>query len=107
LNGVVGGGVALGNVTVSTLTGSGAALENESAKTFSLDDGSGNGPVSVTMTSFSGADAMQNVVDQINSDLSAAGSTIAASISGGQIQLLSGRPDRAQETRGRQGQARA
>jgi flagellar hook protein FlgE len=88
LNGVVVGGVALGNVTVSTLTGSGAALGNESAKTFSVDDGSGNGPVSVTMTSFTGAETMQNVVDQINSDMSAAGSTVAASISGGQIQLL-------------------
>jgi flagellar hook protein FlgE len=88
LNGITIDGIALGNVTVSTLTGSGAALGNESAKTFTVDDGSGNGPVSVTMTSFTGAETMQNVVDQINTDLAAAGSTAAASIFGGQIQLL-------------------
>lgn len=88
LNGVTIDGVSLGNVTVSTLTGSGAALGNESAKTFTVDDGSGNGPVSVTMTSFTGAETMQNVVDQINTNLAAAGSTVAASITGGQIQLL-------------------
>ena len=87
LNGITVDGVALGDVTVSTLTGVGAALGNESAKTFTVDDGSGNGAVSVDMTGFGGAETMQNVVDQINTDLAASGSTVAAAISGGQIQL--------------------
>ena len=87
LNGITVDGIALGNVTVSTLTGVGAALANESAKTFTVDDGSGNGAVSVDMTGFGGAETMQNVVDQINVDLAAAGSSVAAAISGGQIQL--------------------
>ena len=87
LNGITIDGIALGNVTVSTLTGTGAALANESALTFTVDDGSGNAAVAVDMTGFTGAETMQNVVDQINVDLAAAGSSVAASIAGGQIEL--------------------
>ena len=87
LSGITIDGIALGNVTVSTLAGSGAALANESAKTFTVDDGSGNGAVAVDMTGFAGAETMQNVVDQINTDLATAGSSVAAIIGGGQIQL--------------------
>ena len=88
LNGVTIDGVALGNVTVSTLTGVGANLAvNDSAKTFTVDDSSGNGAVTINTASFNGAETMQSVVNQMNTDLQAAGSTVAASISGGQIQL--------------------
>jgi flagellar hook protein FlgE len=89
LNGITVDGIALGNVTPTTLTGSGANFAaNDSANTFTIDDGSGNGPVSITTTSFNGTQTAQSVVNQINTNLAAAGSTVAATVSGGQIELV-------------------
>jgi flagellar hook protein FlgE len=89
LNGITVDGIALGDVTVSTLTGTGANFTaNDAANTFTVDDGSGNAPVSVDCTAFTGTQTAQDVVDQINADMATAGSTVAASVVGGQIQLL-------------------
>ena len=89
LNGITVDGVALGNVTVSTLTGVGANFAaNDTANTFTIDDGSGNGAVSISTASFNGTQTAQSVVNQINTDLAAAGSTVAAAVSGGQVELI-------------------
>ncbi|MGE5535353.1 MAG: flagellar protein, partial [Acidobacteriota bacterium] len=71
----------------STLTGTGADFTNdETGSTLTIQSGSG-AAVSITMTSFDGTESAQDVVDQINTDLSNASSTISASLEGGQIKL--------------------
>jgi len=95
----LGGGVTVAvdtytqpvNATVSTLTGTGSDLtQDDSAKTLTINDGSGNPAVSITTTSFDGTETAQDVADQINSDLAAASpaSTIQASVVGGQVKLI-------------------
>ena len=90
----LGGGVTVGistfthtNATVSTLTGTGGDFTiDDSANTLTINDGV-SGAVSVDATGFDGTETAQDVADQINSDLSAAGSTVQASVVSGQLKL--------------------
>jgi len=100
----LGGGVTVSvdtythvNATVSTLTGSGSDLtQDDTAKTFTIDDGA-TGPVTIHTSGgavdFDGTETAQNVADQINTDLLAAGSTVQASVVGGQVKLTNSSGD--------------
>jgi flagellin-like hook-associated protein FlgL len=75
------------NATVSTLTGSGGDFSiDDSAKTLTINDGT-TGAVAITATTFDGSETAQDVADQINTDLLAAGSTVQATVVGGQVKL--------------------
>lgn len=96
----LGGGVTVAidtythvNATVSTLTGTGGVFTNDnSADTLTIDDGA-SGAISIDTTNFDGTETAQDVVDQINTDLSAGGSTVQASLVGGQIKLTNSSGD--------------
>jgi flagellin-like hook-associated protein FlgL len=79
------------NATVSTLTGSGSDLtQDDTGKTLTINDGT-TGAVSIDTSggavAFDGSETAQNVADQINTDLLAAGSTVQATVVGGQVKL--------------------
>jgi len=81
------------NATVSTLTGVGGDFTNDdSGNTLTIDDGA-TGAVSITATTFDGSETAQDVADQINTDLLAAGSTVQASVVGGQVKLTNSTGD--------------
>ncbi len=89
----VGGGTSVSistythvNATVSTLSGSGGDFTiDDSAKTLTINDGTG--ATTITTTTFDGTETAQDVADQINSDLGAAGKSVLATVVGGQIKL--------------------
>jgi flagellin len=74
------------NATVSTLSGTGGDFTiDDSAKSLTINDGTG--ATIIDATSFDGTETAQNVADQINSDLGAAGKTVHADVVGGQVKL--------------------
>jgi flagellin-like hook-associated protein FlgL len=76
--------------TASTLLGNGGDFTiDDSAKTLTIDDGV-TGATTVDATGFDGTESAQDVADQINTDLGAAGSSVHASVVGGQVQLTNG-----------------
>src|SRR5665213_709115 len=86
----IGGGVNVSvgtythtNATVTTLTGSAAVdtSNDNSSDTLTI-----NG-TSIDTSTFDNSESAQDVVDQINSDLGAASSTVLATLSGGKISL--------------------
>ena len=89
----LGGGVSVDvdtwtstNATVSTLTSTvGSYTTNLSANTFDIDDNGTAGAVTISLQA--GSVTLASKVDDINADLSAAGSTVIASVDSGAIKL--------------------
>ncbi len=91
----LGGGVSVSletytstNATVSTTTSVGVAdwTVDMSGAALTIDDGSGGGPVAVSVVA--GDNTLNAKITAINADLAAAGSTVRAEASGGQLRLV-------------------
>ena len=90
----LGGGVSVSldtftqtvNATVSTTTSTVGTYNTDlSANGFTIDDGSGGGPVAITLQA--GSVTLAAKIDDINADLATAGSTVIASADAGAIKL--------------------
>jgi len=87
-NGVTVGVNTYANAVASTLTASGADYTADvSALSLTIDDGA-TGGTTIDITGIDGTNTVQDLVDQINTDLSADGSTVIAINDGGNVRLV-------------------